>query len=387
MTSSRPIRATINRPRSARLIRGAARLAWLLVVSAAIAAPASVLGDTGPAPTGVPMTEPETSLLSSLLGVVVPLAMIAVALGVVIGVVIGFASLVARIGGPAVAPASVPGSVEPLRSRSPIGTTLSALVVAGACMVGVLAGRAIAYQGSLGGFSAIGAAVLALFVIVAVVGLALIGLIATKFRRGHVSGAIGTLLAAASLLAVGALGGNATAAAFGGLYREPVLLAAPGQTRVELQAGAIPFVARDGGQADCRSVPDSQAVADITALDLGELGSGTLRATISLPAQAADGATVELFIDGGDLPEGSMQPSWSGPVQVTELGAGGASGKLTFTSLGLANPASKPDPASSVPTSAAPGWPTTISGSLSWTCQPWATPLPGSVAPPPSVAP
>jgi len=168
---------------------------------------------------------------------------------------------------------------------------------------------------------------------------------------------------------------------------EPVVLAAAGQTQVELQAGAIPFVARDGGRADCRSVPDSQTVADITALDLGELGSGTLRAMIGVPVQLSDGATAELFIDGGDLPEGSPQLSWSGPVQVTELGAEGASGKLTFTSLGLANPASKPDPASSVLTSAAPGWPATISGSLSWTCQPWATPLPDSVAPPPSVAP
>jgi len=157
--------------------------------------------------------------------------------------------------------------------------------------------------------------------------------------------------------------------------------------QVELQAGAIPFVARDGGRADCSSGPDSQAVARITALDLGELGSGTLRATIGVPGQAADGATAELFIDGGDLPEGSMQPFWSGPVQLAELGGEGASGKLTFTSLGLSNAAEKPEQGSSGPTSAAPGWPATISGSLSWTCQPWATPLPGSVAPPPSVAP
>ena len=251
----------------------------------------------------------------------------------------------------------------------------------GACIVGVLAGRAIAYQGSVGGFGAVDAAVLSFFLIVAVVGLVLIGLIARKFRHGQVSPAIGTLLAAAGLLAVGALGGSATAAAFGGLYHEPVVLAAAGQTQVELQAGAIPFVARDGGRADCSSGPDSQAVARITALDLGELGSGTLRATIGVPGQAADGATAELFIDGGDLPEGSMQPFWSGPVQLAELGGEGASGKLTFTSLGLSNAAEKPEQGSSGPTSAAPGWPATISGSLSWTCQPWATPSSSSVAP------
>jgi hypothetical protein len=387
MISLRPTWTMVNRPRTAHLIRGSARLAWSLLVSAAILAPASVLADTGPGPTGPPMAEPEVSLLRSLLGVVVPLAMIAFALAVVIGVVIALASLVARIGGPAVVPTSAPGSIEPKRSRSPIGTTLSVAVAVGACIVGVLAGRAIAYQGSVGGFGAVDAAVLAMFVIVAVVGLALIGLIATKFRHGHVSPAIGTLLAAAGLLAVGTLGGDATAASTGGLHHEPVVLTAPGQTRVELQAGAIPFVARDGGRADCSSGPDSQAVADITALDLGELGSGTLRATIGLPAQTADGATVELFIDGGDLAEGSMQPFWSGPVQVTDLGADGASGMLTFMDFELANPATKPDPGSSATASAVPGWPATISGSLSWTCQPWATPLPDSVAPLPSVAP
>jgi hypothetical protein len=390
MTSMRPTRATVNRPRAARLvrravrlIRGATRLAWLLAVSAAVVAPASVLGDTGPAPTGVPITEPGTNPLGRVLEVVLPLAVIVV----VLGMLIGLAFIVARIGGPVVPSTSATGSTERKRSRSAVGTTLSVLVVAGACMVGVLAGRAIAYQGSLGGFSAIGAAVLALFVIAAVVGLALIGLIATKFRHGQVSPAIGTLLAAAGLLGVGALGGSATAAAFGGLYHEPVVLAAAGQTQVELQAGAILFVARDGGLAYCSSEPDSQAVAGITALDLGELGAGTLRATIGLPAQAADSATVELFIDGGDLPEGSPQLSWSGPARVTDLGADGASGKLTFMNFQLANPAAKPDPGSSVTTSAAPGWPATISGSLSWTCQPWATPSQSPVVPPPSVAP
>jgi hypothetical protein len=84
MTSMRPIRVTINRPRSARLIRGAARFAWLLVVSGAILAPSALLADTGPGTTGGSSTEPEISLLSRLLTVAVPLAVIAVALGIVI---------------------------------------------------------------------------------------------------------------------------------------------------------------------------------------------------------------------------------------------------------------------------------------------------------------
>jgi hypothetical protein len=325
-------------------------------------------GSNATGTTGGPSTEPEVSLLSRLLGVAAPLAAIAIALGVVIGL----AFVTARIGGPTVEPAPSPGSAESNGSRSTIGRTLSVLVAVGACIVGVVAGRAIAYLRSIGDLSGIlDTAFLTFLLIVAVVGLALIGLIATKIRQGHVSRAIGTILAAAGLLAMGALGGGVTASAFGGLYHEPAVLEAAGATHFEMQAGAVPFVARDGGRAECRSVPDGRTVADVTALELGELGSGTLRATLSLPAQASDGATAEFWIDGGDLPDGSIQPFWRGSVQVTEIGADGASGKLIFTSLELEGGAEKPNSESPAPTSAAPGWPSTISGVLGWSCQPW----------------
>jgi len=368
MPSERPVGATIHPPLAARLIRGTTRLAWLVVIAATVAAPASVFGATPPGTTGGPTTEPEVSLLSRLLGVAAPLAAIAVALSVVIGL----AFVVARIAGPTVGPAAAPSSAESNVSRSAIGRPASVLVAVGACVVGVLAGRAIAYEGSVGGLAGVlGAGILSFFLIVAVVGLALVGLIATKIRHGHVSRPIGTLLAAAGLLATGALGGHATAAAFGGLYHEPVVLEATGATRFDMQAVAVPFVARDGGRAVCRSVPDGRTVADVTALELGELGSGTLRATLSLPAQASDGAAAEFWIDGGDLSDGSIQPFWRGSVQVTEIGADGASGKLIFASLERENGAEKPISESPAPTSAAPGWPSTISGLLSWSCQPW----------------
>lgn len=298
----------------------------------------------------------------------VPLAALVAALGVVIGL----AFAVARIGSPPVGPASASGPAEPKRPRSAIGMSLSVLVAAGACILGVLAGRAIAYQRSLGGLGEfVDAVVLTFLVILGVVGLVLIGLFATKIRHGQISRAIATTLAAAGLLAAGTVGGNATSSASGGLYHQPVVLEAAGQTHFELEPVVVPFVAKDPGRAACSSVPDGRTVAAITALELGKLGSGTLRATLSLTAQAPDRATAEFFIDGADLQEGSIAPSWSGSVKVTEIGVDGASGKLTFSGLEVSNPAAKPDSGSSAVRSTAPGWPASLSGSLSWTCQPW----------------
>jgi hypothetical protein len=136
----------------------------------------------------------------------------------------------------------------------------------------------------------------------------------------------------------------------------------------------VPFVARVAGVAMCDSVPDGQAVSSITALDLGDLGSGTLRAHLSLAPEGSDsdGATVEFWIDGGDLAEGSVQPSWNGPVRITEIGPDGATGTLTFTNLeATSNDPALKGPESPAAPSGAGQWPSTISGVVGWTCEAW----------------
>lgn len=266
-------------------------------------------------------------------------------------------------------------SRSPDRPGSILGMSLSGAFAAGACVIGILVGRSIAYAKSVSDFGgALEAAVLSFLLIAAVVVLVLVALIATKLRHGHMSQPIATILAAAGLLAIGALGGHTTAAAFGGLYRQPIVLQATGQTTIDLQAGDVPFAARVAGEATCDSVPDGQAVASITALALGELGSGTLRAHLSLAAEGSDsvGATAEFWIDGGDLAEGSAQPSWNGPVRVTEIGPEGTTGKLIFTNLeGFSNDPALKGPESPAATSGAGEWPSTISGVMGWTCEAW----------------
>lgn len=367
MSSVRPVRATIDMPWAARAIRRAKPYAWLAITGATIALPSSVLAATPTGTAGGPSSEPEVSLLSRLLDIAVPL----VAIAVVLAVLIGLAVVVARLAGPPVAPASVLGPPESKASRRSLAMWLSVLVTIGALVVGVLAGREIAYERSVGGLEGVlGGAILIAFLVVAVVGLVAVGLIATTIRHGHVSRAIGTMLAAAGFLTIGAFGGGATAGAAGGLYHQPVVLQATGQAHVELQAGAVPFVARDGGRAECRSVPDGSTVADVTALELGKLGSGGLRATVSLPAAGSYAASAEFWIDGADVLEGSIQPFWQGSVQFSEISADGASGRLTFNGLEQENGAGKPAAESSSPTSAT-DWPSTITGTLDWTCQPW----------------
>ena len=266
-------------------------------------------------------------------------------------------------------------SRRPYRPGSILGGSLSVGVAAGACVIGFLVGRSIAYAKSMSGFGgALEAALLSFVLIAAVVLLVLVALIATKLRHGHMSQPIATILAAAGLLAVGAFGGHTTAAAFGGLYRQPVVLQATGQTTIDLQAGDVPFVARVAGVAMCDSVPDGQAVASITALELGDLGSGTLRAHLSLAAESSDsdGATAEFWIDGGDLTEGSAQPSWNGPVRVTQIAEDGDMGKVIFTNLeGISSDPALKGPESPAAPSGAGEWPATISGVLGWTCGAW----------------
>jgi hypothetical protein len=134
--------------------------------------------------------------------------------------------------------------------------------------------------------------------------------------------------------------------------------------------GGVRFVAGTDAAARCTSTPDGRTVADVVGLDLGELGPGTLRGTVSLPGQVSDQASASFFIDAGDLPDGSSQPSWSGAARVSDLGLDGMSGKLTFSGLGRdPDPALKPG--SSAPAASAGALPEVLSGTITWACQPW----------------
>ena len=234
------------------------------------------------------------------------------------------------------------------RSRAAFAAVTSAVV-------GMLFGWGIAYQRSVGGLGgALGASLLIAILLGLVALIAGSVLVATKIRHGDLGQAIRVVLATAGVLAAGAVAGGAAAVGFNGTYHAPVVQQSGGSIAVDLSSTSLVFVPRTDGGAMCTSEDDGPAVARVNALDLGELGPGTLRATLHVGNVRSE-VTAELWIDGADIPEGGTQPFWRGPLRVIREETEGASGQGEFA---FTLPGGSP-------------WPSTLTGSISWTCRPW----------------
>ena len=361
----------------------------LIALAGWLTMPALVWAD---APSGSgPQTngpEPVGQLLGTIMSVVVVVAI----LGGVIAVLVGVGWVVARFGGRP-GRGDDPTPAVHTRGPSPLVGIFSLIAIVAAAIGGLFAGRALAYMSSEGGLGGIfGMVYVIMFLGGSVIALVVVGLAATKFRHGHVTWAIGTIFGSAALLVAGTFVGRATAAATGGTYHEPVVLVAPASVNIRLEPLTLSFVARDDGQAECRSVPDARQFDDLAALDFGELGPGTLRGGFAIRAYGSGSASLELFIDGADLPEGSSMVSWVGPATVTSMSPAGDSGALSFDGLVRSAGDGKPVPVDgnqevATPAPLASDWPATLSGTIGWTCQPWLAPVPAGAIPPPSVAP
>ncbi|HEX7949828.1 MAG TPA: hypothetical protein VF494_05740 [Candidatus Limnocylindrales bacterium] len=238
-------------------------------------------------------------------------------------------------------------------------------------LVGVLLGRGVAYSTSIGGLSGafavpLGASLLAVASLVA----AAVGTVGWLARRRRSSAAILGAFGAAGTLVLGTGLGIVSAGATGGTYREPVVLTSPGTGSLTLIRPELPFTANPDGPVQCASEGDGQVVHGITGLELGELGPGTVRGGLTL--LLADGTgSLELFIDGGDLPDGADQPFWTGAVTYAGVVADGTSGSVAFERL-TREPAAGPVATADV------RWPEVLGGTLRWTCQAWT----GDAGPP-----
>ena len=211
----------------------------------------------------------------------------------------------------------------------------------GAIVVGLVAGWAIAYLLSVGGTGGILGAyglILGLLLLILVVGV--IWETRTRIRHGDVGQARRRSLKAGGLLVAGAIAGAAGGAAL------------------------LPFSGRESGAAECHSVADSRIVAYVEALELGELGSGTLRSTIFVDTIDAGRLNLQLFVDLADLPEGTLEPIWAGSASVVELNADRTAGRVTFEHAVR----TLQEPGASAPPS---DWPAELSGTISWGCDPW----------------
>ena len=109
----------------------------------------------------------------------------------------------------------------------------------------------------------------------------------------------------------------------------------------------------------CQSGPDTTQLADVSAMDVARLGSATIWADLRLinPSPIDFGSAItyprlniQVRYDGGQ-----RTYEYAGPVRVVASDA--RSGRAVFDAL-VGNPA-------------APGYPATISGELSWACRAW----------------
>jgi hypothetical protein len=224
--------------------------------------------------------------------------------------------------------------------------------------VGLATGGWAGYQAfvtaSRGGLEGIGAAFILLGLGLAVILLVIIGAVLIATRAARRVGRWSLLLAAG--MVGGGVIGSWSVSAFDRGYEAPIVQTVSGAVRLRLDA-APSFGPNDDGPATCRSAPDGRAVEQVTALDLGELENGTLRAFIWPPPGQADGiGRVELFPDGADVPAGAVLPAWSGPGTF-EVDATGQRGSSTFVAT-LGGPP-------------APAWPATLAGTVTWACDDW----------------
>ena len=236
------------------------------------------------------------------------------------------------------------------------------LLVVAALVIGILAGREIASEQSR---SFLGGIFIEVFLYVAIGVLIGAAVLRVSLRRGRGTPATKSLVAAAGLLAVGTFAGNLTADLTGAIDHPPAVLEAPGQAAIDLVAGVNPFAPRENSSVTCRSVPGQRIVGDLYAPDLGRLGTGMLRGTVSRSPGAIGEGSAELWIT--DIADGADQPFWSGPVTI-QADPDGLTGVALFTGLLRENNAKGAATTSSTPTD---GWPATMSGQLSWTCAAW----------------
>lgn len=240
--------------------------------------------------------------------------------------------------------------------------------------VGAFLGYQAAYESSLGGFNAIGAAFIGIGIGVLMFIAVVVGVINALRQAGRGRVASGYAFAAAGLLAAGGAGGYAAVPVLDLGYRSPVVLGARGEASITLD-GVPTFEPNAEGRADCWSVADGTDVQEVVALSLGELNGSVLRADIFLPVEEAPRGSISVFIEASRLPEGSVQPMWNTEDVEIVASAHGATGSINFEAVPLRVDSDLGSPPGS--------WPATLSGEISWTCEAWVA---ADATPPPTTA-
>jgi len=245
------------------------------------------------------------------------------------------------------------------RWRNP-GFLVSAAV---ALMLGVYLGRSVAYYGSIGGESIMGASFIVVLTAFGVVAAAIAWLIIARLLRRSAGRALASAGTSAAVLAVGMVGGALTAGITGGTYHPPIFLQASAVIQGNLSGTGLVTAMVDGAAGRCDSAPDSREIASVEAIDLGSFGSGRLRGLIVFnPDGSVDGWAM---IEGSDNDPEVLPIRWAGTLRVMSMSPDRSTGDVFFPNVPLGEDAKLPEQ------TVAPEWPRTLTGDISWECQPF----------------
>jgi hypothetical protein len=228
---------------------------------------------------------------------------------------------------------------------------------------GIVLGWRIAYEQSVPGNELGG---LSLYLLAFFLGASL-GVIALALLLSHRGRAAGLAFVAAAAIVVGTVGTfkvitsvGAAAPDLGVTYVPPVVVHSIGTTEITL-VGVRGFAGVPDNGASCVSLDNSPTIGTVQTLSAGELGGGTLRATLTL--DKAGGGQISFWVDAGDLAAGETQPFWDGVATIHGATSGNASGDATFNAPKEAADAGKgPSPSGG-------SWPAALTGTLHWTCR------------------
>jgi hypothetical protein len=148
-------------------------------------------------------------------------------------------------------------------------------------------------------------------------------------------------------------------------HHDPVKFAGAGTLSVTLDR-LDGFAGRGDVAAHCSSGWDSTLVARIEADSVGRVRAGTVDATvILLPEGSSDGRpVVYVSVRPADTNKNAA-PTWYGAGDVVERIDGDRRGRIAFTGATLTSgDESMPRPE---------GWPVSLSGSVSWSCDPMSS--------------
>jgi hypothetical protein len=171
-------------------------------------------------------------------------------------------------------------------------------------------------------------------------------------------------LATGIALAAGAVIGIVMTPVLGLTYPPAVVLAAAGPSTLTLPA-AQDFDGSPSSVAACRSVAGATAMAAVDVQTAGRLRGEVLNAEVRRDPAGTGIDTITIELNRADGPV----ILWDGPVAIATVDPDGRAGTATFSDLAGANAADKGLPRASA--GPGDGWPSTLAGTLTWTCGAW----------------